>query len=170
MSVPTPEAPRFTPVADHALLVEFAEALSSPAHDAVLALDLALAGNAIAGMRETVPAYVSLLVEFDPLVTDHRLLETAVRHCLTQPRGAGLAGQTRQVQVCYDADLSPDMAEVCRQTGLSSKAVIAAHLAGDYRSVCMVSRRAMPIWRACRRLFSCRANPRQCAMCLPEAS
>jgi inhibitor of KinA len=36
------------------------------------------------------------------------------------------------VQVCYDEDLAPDLAEVCRLTGLSPEAAINAHLSGAY--------------------------------------
>ena len=132
MTAPSPDAPRFTPVADHALLVEFAEAVSDPAHDAVVALDAALPGANLPGFRECVPAYVSLLVAFDPQITDHHRIETAVRLCLTLARHRPKPGAARVVQVCYDDDLAPDLAQVARLTGLTPDQVIAAHLAASY--------------------------------------
>ena len=120
----------YRPVADHALLVEFGTAITDAAHVQVLALDQSLAARPFAGFREAIPAFVNLLVEFDPLLTDHAQVEAHLRK---------LAGQTlspkpatrREVLVCYEN--APDLDEVARRTGLSPEAVIAAHLAGDYR-------------------------------------
>lgn len=120
----------YRPVADHALLVEFATSITEAAHAQVLALDQALAAQPFPGFREAIPAFVNLLVDFDPILTDHAEVEAHLR---------ALAGQThtpttpttREVLVCYEN--APDLAEVARQTRLSPEAVIAAHLSGDYR-------------------------------------
>lgn len=132
---PSPNHPRFIPVSDHAVLVEFGETISDAAHAAVRALDQAISGRAIAGLCETVPAYVNILVTFDPAQTDHdRIISTLCGLTGGTARdGAALA--LREVEVCYDPPFSPDLAEVARQTGLSPDAVIAAHLAGDYHVV-----------------------------------
>lgn len=130
---PTPDKPRLTPVADHALLVEFAEAIGDAAHVAVLHLDRALSAALPPGVTELVPAYVSLLVDFDPLETDHAAVGAAVLEALRRPREDNRATTTREVLVCYDPDLAPDLPEVAARSGLSEEAVIEAHLAGDYR-------------------------------------
>lgn len=130
---PSPNAPRLTPVADHALLIEFAEVIDPAAHAAVRHLDRALTAAAAPGLIELVPAYVSLLVDFDPMLTDHRRMAEAVTAALRQPRVSESHGQVQEVAVCYDTDLAPDLAEVATRCGLSEEAVIAAHLGGDYR-------------------------------------
>ena len=130
---PTPDHPHFTPVADRGLLVEFGEAISDNAHRAVLALDQALARDPPAGIGEAVPAYASLLVTFDPVVTDHPSVEQALLHLLTRRAETVHSPNLHSVAVCYDDDLAPDLADVARLTGLTPEAVIAAHLAGDYR-------------------------------------
>jgi inhibitor of KinA len=120
----------YRPVADHALLVEFATTITEAAHAQVLALDQALAAQPFLGFCEAIPAFVNLLVDFDPTLTDHAAVEAHLR---------GLAGQThtpaapttREVLVCYDD--APDLDAVARQTGLSAEAVIQVHLSGDYR-------------------------------------
>lgn len=123
--------PCFTPVAEHSLLVEFGERIDRDVHARVLALDTALAAAPSAGFREAVPAYASLLIRFDPLTTDHPAVEAHARTLLDQPL-APRSPTPREVEVCYEADLFPDLAEVARATGLSPEAVIAAHLAGRY--------------------------------------
>ena len=132
-TAPTPDHPRFTPVAERGLLVEFGEAISDGAHLAVLALDQALARTPSPGVGEAVPAFASLLVTFDPVVTDHPAVEQALRHLLTRRAETAHTPTLHEVAVCYDADLAPDLADVARQTGLTPEAVIAAHLAGEYR-------------------------------------
>lgn len=124
--------PRFRPVAERGLLIEFDDQIGDAAHDAVLRLDRALADAPFPGFAEAVPAMVNLLVTFDPLVTDHRAAEAHLRGLLGRGT-AGAAGALREVLVCYDGDLAPDLPEVAARTGLTAEAVIAAHLAGDFR-------------------------------------
>jgi allophanate hydrolase subunit 1 len=76
---PPPGWPRFTPVADHALLVAFGEVIGDDTSAAVMALDRALARSPCTGFIECVPAMVSLLVDFDPLLTDHAQVQSHVQ-------------------------------------------------------------------------------------------
>jgi inhibitor of KinA len=124
--------PRFRPVADHALLVEFGEAISTEAHEEVLRLDAALALSPFAGFREAAPAYVSLLVEFDALVTDHAAAQAAVEALLVDAVPVSKTSALHEVLVCYDGDLGPDLPEVAARSGLSLEAVIAAHQSAEY--------------------------------------
>jgi inhibitor of KinA len=125
--------PRFRAVAEHGLLVEFGDAISDAAHEAVLRLDGALARSPFPGFREAVPAYVNLLVEFDPLVADFRGVQTAVQALIAHGPAKERTPSLREARVCYDADFAPDLPAVAVAAGLSQEAVIAAHLAGDYR-------------------------------------
>ena len=122
--------PIFRAVAEHGLLVEFGARIDDVTHAAVLALDRALAANPFAGFAEAVPAYVNLLVRFDPMVTDHRAVEAALRALTKATPTEGVQGTRRVVDVVYDG---PDLDEVARRCGLSPEAVIAAHLGGDYQ-------------------------------------
>ncbi len=124
---------RFKPIADHALLVSFADEISDAAHAHVVALDKALATQPPVGMLETVPALVNILIDFDPLTTDHKALEATVRDQLNGLQPEVIPGTTRHVQVCYDPAFGPDLSAVAKATGLSEEAVINAHLAGDYK-------------------------------------
>ena len=130
--IPTPDAPIFRPIAERAVLVEFGTALDQAAHTSVLRLDQALAANPCEGFREAVPAFVNLLVEFDPLTTDHATVTADLCRLLTPQTTTRPAATKREVLVCYDPALSPDIAAVAQQTGLTAEAVISAHLSGDY--------------------------------------
>ena len=124
---------RFRAVAEHAVLIEFGEMISEDANAQVIHLDRALAGAAFLGFREAVPAYVSLLVEFDPLVTDHETVRQAIETHLSAPRLKLHPGTNRDVLACYDGDFAPDLAAVAEQLGMTIEAVIETHLSGDYR-------------------------------------
>lgn len=121
--------PQFRPVAEHGLLVEFGDRLNEASHAAVLRLDRALAAQPFPGFTEAVPAYVNLLVRFDPLVIDHAGVENALRALLLAAPTATQTGALRSVDVVYDG---ADLAEVATRTGLTPDQVIATHLAGDY--------------------------------------
>lgn len=133
MTTPAPRSfPVFSPVAEHALLVEFGDAIDRATNARVLALDRALGTRPVPGFVEAIPAYASLLVRFDPLVTDHATTEAGLRRLLDHSATARPAPVRRDVPVCYDGDLAPDLAAVAAATGLAPEAVIAAHLAGRY--------------------------------------
>ena len=123
----------FKAVADHALLVTFADQISDEAHASVIALDKAITSNPPDGIIETVPALVNLLIAFDPIVTDHSMIERKVRTFLENLATQRIEGIQRRVQICYETSLAPDLEAVASTTGLSIDAVINAHLTGDFQ-------------------------------------
>lgn len=125
--------PQFKAIADHALLVTFADDISVQAHANVIALDKAIAADSPAGVIETVPALVNLLVSFDPMQTDHLAVEGQVRARLDGMQSQAIAGVQRTVHVCYETPFAPDLSAVASATGLSTEAVVNAHLAGAYQ-------------------------------------
>lgn len=124
--------PRFVPIADHALLVEFSDTISEAVTRQILDLDHALAQSPPQGLREVIPAMVNLLVEFDPTLTDHQQLQDAVHGLLDVKNSTVQTAQQHQVEVCYDAEFAPDLEIVAANTGLGTEAVINAHLGADY--------------------------------------
>jgi len=119
-------------VAEHSLLVEFGDRIDHDIHDQVLRLDKALAAEPFDGFLEAVPAYAGILIRFDPLVSDHAMAERAARHLLGRASVGAATPASREVLVCYDDDLAPDLNVVAEMMGLGRDAVIAAHLAGRY--------------------------------------
>lgn len=124
--------PTFKPVADYALLVIFAEEISEAAHASVVALDRAITATPPAGVLETVPALVNLVVTFDPALTDHQAVEDGLRSLIRFLTPQDVVGVQRRVQVCYDTPYAQDLQAVAKATGHAPEAVINAHLAGDY--------------------------------------
>lgn len=121
--------PRFLAVADRALMVEFAADLDPAAHRAVLALDRALAAQPFAGFTEAVPAFVTLLVAFDPLITDHSTVQAHLETLLSAVTETHHQPQTHPIPTLYDG---PDLPEVAAQTGLTADQIAALHQSGSF--------------------------------------
>ncbi|MEP2780874.1 MAG: allophanate hydrolase subunit 1 [Pseudoruegeria sp.] len=122
----------FYHVADHAVLVQLGNEISDALTERVQRLDRAINASPPLGLRETVPAFVNLLAEFDPLVTDHHAIEAAIRDLFDADDTGKIVGVLRTVQVCYDDDLAPDLAAVSSAVNLSQEAVINTHLNAEY--------------------------------------
>ena len=125
--------PRIRPVADTGVLVEFGDQVSDAVHARVLGFDAALRMAPFAGFSESVPAYASVLVAYDPLAVGFAEVSAHVTGLLEAPAEVAAASRTHAVLACYEEPFSPDLASLAAQTGLSVEAVIAAHLAGHYR-------------------------------------
>jgi len=122
------------PAGDSALLVQLGNEISPELNAKVRALNLALQdSHVIEGIIETVPAYCSLLVCFDPLKVDllqvEAELEKAVQstneHIFSQPT-------VTVIPVCYGGDLGPDLKFVSDYCKLPPEEVIALHSAPNY--------------------------------------
>lgn len=122
--------PLIKPVGAGALLIELGDRIDAQINARVIALDRALTAAAPKGLAETVPAYASLLLTFDPLITDGTALAAEVLH-LAQTQPAKTASEREHiVPVCYDG---PDLDAAAKSAGLTVEQTIAAHLSGDYR-------------------------------------
>lgn len=125
--------PRFHPIAEHGLMIDFGDRIDPAIHDLVLAADAALAADPFPGLCETIPSHASLLIRFDPLVCDHGQARLAAERAMARGGATRRPARQHEVAVCYEGELAPDLAAVAKQTGQSVEAVIAAHLAGDYQ-------------------------------------
>ena len=123
--------PSVVPVADHAVLVVFGDEIDDSTIARIHALDSALSHNPPVGMTEIVPALTSVLVAFDPLITDHSAITAAIFASVSAPIDRS-PGASHLIDVCYDGEHGPDLRVVAERTGLNASAVVDAHLSGIY--------------------------------------
>ena len=109
------------------------DAMDEATHRRVIAFDTAVQAAALPGVTETVPSYVTLLIVYDPLLTDHDTLLAAVRPLAETAREAATSPTEHDIPVCYDDACGPDLAASAAALGLSTDAVVAAHLGAEYR-------------------------------------
>lgn len=100
----------------------------------VAALEQAVRRAHIAGVTETVPAFASLLVRYDPLRADYDGVSAALRTLAGELTAEGAqAGRTVDVPVCYGGTYGEDLPAVARHAGLSEEEVIHLHSGRTYR-------------------------------------
>lgn len=126
--------PRFLPVGDTGLLVEFGDAISLSLNMAVVELDRSLAKARLPGLVESVPTYRSLLIEYEPALIRLPKLIERIKLLLraSKPRSHG-ADRQLLVPVAYDEGSDEDLATASGLLGLKPDAVISAHVAAHYR-------------------------------------
>ncbi|GAB3134911.1 allophanate hydrolase subunit 1 [Amycolatopsis stemonae] len=112
---------RLLPCGRRALLVE---------PDDVLGYQAALTRLSVDGVEELVPAARTLLVRFDPAVTDADRLGAVLRQVSPVDGAVAEAGEV-VVPVVYDGE---DLADVAAEAGVSVDSVISLHSAGSYVS------------------------------------
>ena len=100
--------------------------------DAAQALGESIRADPPPGVTGSVPALDSVLVEFDPLVTDAEQVRGAVLDRASAPLVAP-AGRLRTIPVVYGGEHGPDLADVARLTGLSADAVVETHAQTELR-------------------------------------
>lgn len=117
-----------------ATLVTFEQRISEDINKRVLALGSALREERIAGVADIVPAYCSLLVQFDPLGTDREDLHARLTQLLSAPLHSDPGvRKMRVIPVAYGGEDGPDLKAVAAACGLSPAQVIAMHSAHEYR-------------------------------------
>jgi len=132
-----PEQPRFLPAGDSAMVVEFGTGISPELNTRVLSLDRELQETPPDGLVETVPTYRSLMIVYDPMLTDFDTLGAAIEKALERSEGRELNGRLWTIPVVYggevDADTAADLAHVAGHAGISESEVVRLHSQATYR-------------------------------------
>lgn len=89
------------PVGDCALLAEFAQRIAPDIGAAVAALNSRVLAAKLPGVVETVPAFASLLITYDPLVTEYDTIADAVKSWLTPTVRTLRQGRGGSLQFLY---------------------------------------------------------------------
>lgn len=122
------------PVGDTGLLVSFEQRIAQSVGAAVAALNTRVVAAAIPGVVETVPAFASLLIFYDPLVTEYDAVAATVQKLAQAPDSdtAAEEGRLVEIPVCYGGAFGPDLPFVAEHAGLTETEVIRLHAGRDY--------------------------------------
>jgi KipI family sensor histidine kinase inhibitor len=109
---------------------ETSPAVSARVQAAAQAIQQALGDHLI----DLVPSYASVLIIYDPFVTDHLAVSKTVHRIIDQLRPAQQdEGNTIVLPVYYSPESGEDLEALAQQAGLSTDDVIALHSACEYR-------------------------------------
>ena len=122
------------PVGVSGVLAVLGDSISEQTGAQVAALREAIAAAHISGVEEIIPAYASLLVKYDPFLTDYAALCEALRRLeKTFSASTVQSGRIVEIPVCYGGAYGEDLPFVAQHAGLSEQEVIALHTARPYR-------------------------------------
>ncbi len=128
------------PAGDTAVQVFCGKEISETVGDKVSALTAALrdffAAEKIVGVGEVVPAFSSLLVRYDPLMTDYDEVAFKVGQVaagIELSAEGSSKGNIVEIPVCYGGEFGEDLADVAAHNNITEQEVIDIHSGGLYR-------------------------------------
>lgn len=132
------------PLGDSALMVELGDSIDEPTHRRVQAAWRALEAERLPGVSETVPAYTSVTLFYDPWQAVQAgapeadvvgWMSDRVRERLKNPPSAAKKTKPRlvEVPVCYGGDFGPDLGRVAQQAGIFPDDVVKRHSGANYQ-------------------------------------
>ena len=125
---------KILPAGDRALVADFGNVISEDVNRKVNALKKSLLAEKVAGVREMIPTYRSLLVEYNPSVISMQDLSRRIEAASLE--GAGVEAEKKRVleiPCCYGGQYGEDLAGLAELTGLSEKEIIDIHAGTEYR-------------------------------------
>ena len=162
--------PQILPSGDSAVLVRFGEQISESINRQVISLRNNLESKHIQGVTETIPAYASLLVIYNPLILSYKNIFRKIRKILAEPESeTDTKSRTITIPVCYDLSFGLDLKEVSAHTRLSTEEIIRIHTASTYHVFMLGFTPGFPYLGETDQKISCprKSTPRQI---VPEGS
>ena len=121
-------------VGDRGVLAELGNSIDEATNRRVMELNRKVLSSKTEGIIETVPAFSSLLVYYNPLITDY---EQVSKYLLAlqevEEKEETDSGKLIEIPVCYGGIYGPDLSFVSEHTGLREDEVVHIHSGRDYR-------------------------------------
>lgn len=133
MTTPLYDRPLYRLAGDRGMTMELGDTISTEIHGRIRAMLLALDGAPPAGMVECSPAYRSITLLYDPLVTSFAKLREQLDELYGASGAIALpAPEVVELPVCYGGRFGPDLAFVAESHNLAEQEVIRLHSQPDY--------------------------------------
>ena len=130
--------PRFFPMGDQALIVEFGDRVDPALSAEIAAVAQRLRESRPIGVLDVVPAYSTLALYYDPAAVGagtspyEALVETIESWLKTQTAATPPAGRLIEIPVCYGGAFGADLEALALSRNLSVEEVIAIHSGATY--------------------------------------
>lgn len=117
-----------------ALIIRFADAIDPTLVPQIRVATERLHAQLSGELRDLVPSYTTLLVQYDPLQNDFASLSRKIRPLLEGLEGEAIpAGRLVEIPVWYDPSVGPDLERVAQHHGIDVETVIRRHSEREYR-------------------------------------
>jgi KipI family sensor histidine kinase inhibitor len=118
---------------DSSLLVEFGKEISPDINRKITAAVQLLKEQHIEGVVDLIPAFCSLLINYDPRVISFEEIRERVQAIIKLDARAGeQRKRIYEIPVCYGGAYGPDLANIAKHAGLTEEEVIQIHSSRDY--------------------------------------
>lgn len=121
------------PVGINGILCVMGDQIDPLTGAAIASLEEVVRRAQIPGLIELVPAFTSLMVRFDPAVTDYRQVSsyvTAAQKTIENAKSG--SGRIVDIPVCYGGEYGPDLSYVAEHAGMTEQEVIEIHAGNVY--------------------------------------
>lgn len=118
---------------DSSLLIEFGNEISTEINQKITATVQLMKEQHIEGVVDIIPAFCSLLINYDPRVIGYDELKSRMLNLIKMDIKTE-AGRKKvyEIPVCYGGEYGPDIENIAKHAGLSVEEVIEIHSSRDY--------------------------------------
>ncbi len=118
---------------DSSLLVEFGAEISPQINQKIAATVKLLREQNIEGVVDVIPAFCSLLINYDPRVIRYEQISKRVEDLLkVDIRTGSQVRKIFEIPVLYGGEYGPDLPHIAEHAGLSEEEVVKIHSSCDY--------------------------------------
>ncbi|MCU6761109.1 Sporulation inhibitor kipI [uncultured Roseburia sp.] len=118
---------------DSSLLIEFGKEISPEINGKITALVHLLKAQQIEGVVDLIPAFCSLLINYDPRVITYSKLKKRLEKLLKlEVEAKQSVKKVIEIPVCYGGEYGPDLDNIAEHAGLNREEVIKIHSSRDY--------------------------------------
>jgi len=118
---------------DRGLLVEYGDGIDPEVNTKVRSMAIVIERDTPEGIIETIPTYRSLLLVYNPSVTDPQILKKALNKLEEQLEEVEIpAPKTVEIPVCYGGEFGPDIEYIAKMHNLTVDEVIQLHCEPEY--------------------------------------
>lgn len=119
---------------DSAILLEWGHDIDRTINDQVLTATRQLNGGSFSGIVDLTPSYASLVIAFDPMVTDTESVSKWAANTLSEHFDPNPPSSRHwKIPLCYDQTLALDWQQLEQELGLSWQDITASHSSISYR-------------------------------------
>ncbi len=118
---------------DASLLIEFGKEISPEINRKITATVQLMKEQHIEGVVDIIPAFCSLLINYDPRVLSYDELSKRMKRLLNMDIKTGESSRrVFEIPVCYGGKYGPDLENIAKHAGLTEEEVIEIHSSRDY--------------------------------------
>ena len=118
---------------DSSILIVFGDAINAETNQRIAATVRLIREQRIEGIVDMIPAFVSLLINYNPLVISYDALRERLDKILQiKTKSEETVRRVFEIPVCYGGEYGPDLQNIADNAGLSAREVIDIHTSCDY--------------------------------------